>query len=71
MSRFMRVLYEAWDVQHQGQVPYVFDSTKFEQTFGITPTPYAEGLVQALNGYRHSTCREPTSDKFTAGVEAA
>ena len=28
--------------------PYEFDSTAFEGTFGVAPTPYAEGIAASL-----------------------
>ena len=37
-------LRELYDVRDQHTGAYVFDSSKFERTFGVGPTPYADGL---------------------------
>jgi nucleoside-diphosphate-sugar epimerase len=41
---FNRGAREALEMVYQNTRPYVFDSTLFEQTFGIGPTPYEEAL---------------------------
>ncbi|MBD0257796.1 MAG: NAD-dependent epimerase/dehydratase family protein [Cytophagales bacterium] len=38
---FMR---EAYEMNYQDEFPFRFDSSKFERTFGFTPTPYEEGI---------------------------
>ena len=40
---------ELYDVHQQLEVPYVFNSGKFESTFGVSPTSYANGLKEVLN----------------------
>jgi hypothetical protein len=32
---------------YQYTAPYVFDSSAFETTFGIAPTPYRDGIAAA------------------------
>ena len=44
LSRVNGQLRELYDVRDQHDGPYVFDSGKFEETFGIRPTPYVDGL---------------------------
>lgn len=39
---------EALEMAYQNTRPYEFDSTLFERTFGVAPTPYAEGIRTAL-----------------------
>jgi len=39
---------ELYDVRQQLEVPYVFNSGKFEQAFGVQPTNYEEGLKEVL-----------------------
>lgn len=39
---------EALEMAYQNTQPYVFDSTAFEQAFGVSPTPYAEGIRATL-----------------------
>ncbi|MET1016525.1 MAG: NAD-dependent epimerase/dehydratase family protein [Leifsonia flava] len=39
---------EGLEMAYQNTQPYVFDSTAFEQTFGVRPTPYAEGIRATL-----------------------
>ena len=40
---------ETLEMAYQYTAPYEFDSTAFERTFGVTPTPYAEGIAESLN----------------------
>ena len=49
VSRDLRELY---DVRHQVAGPYVFHSSKFEQTFGVTPISYTEGLAAVVERVR-------------------
>jgi nucleoside-diphosphate-sugar epimerase len=39
---------EALELVYQNDRPYVFDSSAFERTFGIAPTPYVEGIRASL-----------------------
>lgn len=47
-SLFVSSAREALELSYQNTSPYVFDSTRFETTFGVTPTPYAEGIARTL-----------------------
>ncbi|RXZ67244.1 NAD-dependent epimerase/dehydratase family protein [Agromyces albus] len=38
---------ESLEMAYQYTAPYVFDSSAFESTFGIAPTPYREGIAAA------------------------
>ena len=52
LSKVNGQLRELYDVRDQHTGPYVFDSTKFEEAFGVTPTGYEEGITQSLDGSR-------------------
>jgi nucleoside-diphosphate-sugar epimerase len=39
---------EAVEMAYQNTAPYLFDSTAYERTFGVGPTPYAEGIRATL-----------------------
>jgi nucleoside-diphosphate-sugar epimerase len=39
---------ESLEMAYQYTAPYVFDSSAFETTFGIAPTPYRDGIAAAL-----------------------
>lgn len=39
---------ETLEMAYQYNAPYVFDSTAFERTFGVSPTPYADGIARSL-----------------------
>ena len=41
---FDRTIRELGEMLYQYEAPYLFDSSKFERTFDVTPTPYAEGI---------------------------
>ena len=43
---FNKLIGETAEMYYQYQYDYVFDSTKFEQTFDVKPTPYEEGIRQ-------------------------
>lgn len=45
---FMPVMRESVEMMYQYDRPYIFDSSKFEDEFGITPTPYAEGIREII-----------------------
>jgi len=49
ISFFNSDMRELYDVHQQLEVPYVFNSSKFEKAFGVKPTSYAEGLKVVLN----------------------
>ena len=36
---------ETLEMAYQYTAPYEFDSSAFERTFGVAPTPYAEGIA--------------------------
>jgi nucleoside-diphosphate-sugar epimerase len=45
---------ESYEMLYQSAGPYVFDSTKFDTEFGITGTPYSEGVRIVAESYRSS-----------------
>ena len=53
---------ESLEMSYQYTAPYHFDSSAFERTFGLTPTPYAEGIAASLELSRSAR----TSDQLAA-----
>ena len=45
---------ESYEMLYQSAGPYLFDSTKFDTEFGITGTPYSEGVRIVAESYRPS-----------------
>ncbi|MBG9375707.1 NAD-dependent epimerase/dehydratase family protein [Panacibacter sp. DH6] len=41
---FNRPLKESVEMLYQNEWPYIFDSAKFDNAYGFTPTPYKEGI---------------------------
>ncbi|WP_173923144.1 NAD-dependent epimerase/dehydratase family protein [Agromyces sp. Marseille-P2726] len=50
---FVPAARESLELAYQYMAPYVFDSSAFERTFGLSPTPYAEGIATTLERARH------------------
>lgn len=48
MGLFMSVMGEIVEMYYQYDRDYVFDSSKFEQHFDFTPTPYMEGIKNTI-----------------------
>ncbi len=49
---FDRTIYEIGEMLYQNEFDYIFDSSKFEKTFGIHPAPYADGVRQTAEFYK-------------------
>ena len=49
LGLFIPVMKELNEMMYQYDRDYVFDSTKFEQKFNFTPTPYLEGIKYIVN----------------------
>ena len=47
-SLFSSAARETLEMAYQYTAPYEFDSTAFERTFGVAPTPYADGIAASL-----------------------
>ncbi|KRE30409.1 NAD-dependent epimerase/dehydratase family protein [Agromyces sp. Soil535] len=47
-SLFSSAARETLEMAYQYTGPYEFDSTAFERTFGVAPTPYVEGIAASL-----------------------
>ncbi len=45
---FVGEVRETLEMAYQYTAPYVFDSSAFETTFGMAPTPYRDGIAAAL-----------------------
>lgn len=48
LGLFNPMMRESVEMMYQYDRDYVFDSTKFESTFDLKPTPYAEGIRQTV-----------------------
>lgn len=51
---FVPLMKELEEMKYQYDRDYVFDSTKFEKRFGILPTPYPDGVKEAVLAYMDS-----------------
>jgi nucleoside-diphosphate-sugar epimerase len=49
---FVPIARESLELSYQNASPYVFDSSRYQATFDITPTPYPEGITQTLDSIR-------------------
>jgi nucleoside-diphosphate-sugar epimerase len=49
---FVPIARESLELSYQNTDAYVFDSSLFESTFGMVPTPYREGIAAALAAAR-------------------
>lgn len=45
---FVPAARESLELSYQNTEPYLFDSSKFESTFGVSATPYREGIARTL-----------------------
>lgn len=43
---FNRTIAELSEMMYQYELPYIFDSSKFERRFGVAPTPYVKGIEE-------------------------
>ena len=43
---------EALELSYQNALPYIFDSSRIEAAFGLTPTPYPEGITRTMQAIR-------------------
>jgi nucleoside-diphosphate-sugar epimerase len=48
---FVKPIKESYEMMYQNDAPYLFDSSKFEQHFGIKPTSYEAGIVATAKHY--------------------
>lgn len=51
---FMPTARETIELAYQNTEDYVFDSSAFERTFGVAPTPYADGVARTLEHARRN-----------------
>jgi len=49
---FNPIIKESLEMLYQNEVDYLFDSSKFDKAFGITPTPYQVGIEKTANSYK-------------------
>jgi nucleoside-diphosphate-sugar epimerase len=58
MGLFNPLIREAVEMYYQYRHDYIFDSSKFENAFGFTPTSYHDGLRQEAT-YYHTQASRP------------
>lgn len=49
---FIPIARESLELSYQNSAPYIFDSSRYETTFGVAPTPYPEGIRKTLQAIR-------------------
>jgi nucleoside-diphosphate-sugar epimerase len=49
---FNPVIRESMEMLYQNEVDYIFDSSKFEKAFGVTPTSYHKGIEETAKSYK-------------------
>ena len=52
---FDRTTAELYEMLYQYEYDYLFDSSKFEMTYGLQPVSYAEGIKATADAYTNST----------------
>lgn len=45
---FDNLVKETYEMIYQSEDDYIFDSSKFEEFFKVTPTPYVKGIEEAI-----------------------
>lgn len=60
-SMFSRPARETHELRYQYRKPYVFDSSAYEQTFGVTATPVREGIRSSLDAAARGATQRPGS----------
>lgn len=50
---FNKLVKELYEMLYQHESEYIFDSSKFENAFGIQPTTYEEGIKQTVLSYKN------------------
>jgi len=48
---FNRTIRELVEMLYQYEIPYIFDSSKFERRFAFSPTPYTRGIEETARVY--------------------
>jgi len=51
---FKPIVGEVYEMLYQNDSPYLFDSSKFTQTFGFSGTPYAEGIRATAKSFERA-----------------
>lgn len=52
---FVPAVRESLELSYQNTEPYVCVSSKFESTFGVSATPYRDGIARALQYAREDS----------------
>ena len=54
LGLFIPILKEFKEMMYQYEFDYVFNSDLFEKTFGVKPTPYADGMKETAAFYKRN-----------------
>ncbi|MGC8595575.1 MAG: NAD-dependent epimerase/dehydratase family protein [Candidatus Kryptoniota bacterium] len=49
---FDKTVSELYEMLYQNEVNYIFDSSKFQKTFQVTPTSYKSGIIRTAQYYK-------------------
>jgi nucleoside-diphosphate-sugar epimerase len=52
-SALLTQMPEIAEMMYQYEYPYIFDSSKFQQAFGMKPTSYEEGFMNVFNSVNY------------------
>ena len=52
LELFNKVVKESLEMLYQNDSDYLFDSTKFENTFNLKPTTYEEGIIETVKSIK-------------------
>lgn len=52
MGIFIPIMHEMAEMVYQNEQPYWFDSSKFEQRYGFTPTNYEDGIRETVEFFK-------------------
>jgi nucleoside-diphosphate-sugar epimerase len=52
---FSPLIREFGEMVYQFEQPFVVDSSRFERTFGLSTTPYRDGIAETLDWVRRGT----------------
>ena len=58
---FSPMIREFGEMVYQFEQPFVVNSSRFERTFGLSATPYRDGIEQTLDWVQHTAQGQPAT----------
>ena len=52
LGLFNPIIKESLEMLYQNEVDYIFDSSKFDKSFAVAPTPYQIGIGMTVKSYK-------------------